>query len=295
MRCKQEPVKSFDTLDDALRPDYAAHFFLQQINNQTFDEKQFFANKQSVTDLNLIIKLANENRGFANMCQKNTYKALWEKLYSQLGLIISPSTTKEAFYTHSDSNTFDLLRGAYFFFASQRVKTALSYDFSNSEIRFLKKAIEYKSVHAVQRYNAFIYQKIANQQLEADENANDLLKMAINNAKSLLELYGSYAYMLLADAYYHYALWKKNNGETAPIRRALQSAIDACSHASKHLDKSQFSIRNASFGNGLGFSNSLGISSPEEAKRKLELCLEDNSYMNGETGIDNNRITGSQP
>ncbi|WP_040534243.1 DUF5630 domain-containing protein, partial [Legionella drancourtii] len=48
--------------------------------------------------------------------------------------------------------------------------------------------------------------------------------------------------------------------------RAIQSALKACDYAKKFLETSKFSIHNASFGEGLGFSNSLNIADPDEAK-----------------------------
>ncbi|WP_238584333.1 DUF5630 domain-containing protein [Legionella gratiana] len=248
---------------------------LKTIKEGTFNEAKFFSSAKSVADIGYITKMAHASSDFAMMCKKEIYQPLWSNLYSQLGLAVSAFAEKQvAFYEHENIDSFDLLRGTYFFYLSQQVRAALPDEFSSSEIRFLKEAMRFNSVHAVQRYNTFLYSKVANGQFEDEEDAKTFLMEAIKNSKSLLELYGSYAYMLLADAYYQYALWAKDHEHISSFRRSLLSAIASCSSAEKHLEKSQYSIHNASIGRGLGFSNSLGINSPMEAKEVLEEFLE---------------------
>ncbi len=275
MRCNSKNVLSLITLTDLYRLNFLDDIILREIKNETFDELKFFSNKKSAVDIPFIIKLANASLAFTNICKKEIYNDLWAELYSQIGLFLSFSEENiVVFYQHKNIDNFDLLRGAFFFYCSQQVRTTLSSEFSNSEIIFLKEAIQFKSVHAIQRYNSFIYNKIANDQLPEGEEAKILLVKAINYSKSILKPYGSYAYMLLAEAFYHYAIYSKNNGEVTGSCRALQSAITACNNATKYIEKSRFSIYNASFGKGLGYSNSFGISSPEEAKIILESMLE---------------------
>lgn len=264
-------IASFLTLSDFLRLNFLEEMTLKDIKSLTFDESKFFSNKKSISDIPYIVKLAQSSSDFASMCKKDLYVKLWNDLYSLLGFAVSSFEGKKVtFYTHHNIDSFDLLRGTYFFYLSQQIRAALSIEFSSSEIRFLKEAMRFNSVHAVQRYNTFLYSKVDKGILEEGEDAKKMLLEAINNAKSLLEINGSYAYMLLAEAFYRYALWAKEYDKISVFERALQSAITSCDKASKYLEKSEFSIHNASFGKGLSFSNSFNYDCPDDAKRILE-------------------------
>ncbi|AUH74027.1 hypothetical protein CAB17_16680 [Legionella sainthelensi] len=262
------------TLSDFLKLNFLEEMTLKKIKQGSFDESAFFSSAKSVADIGFITKMSYASSEFATMCKKDLYRQLWSDLYSQLGLSVSAFTEKQiTFYEHENIDSFDLLRGTYFFYLSQQVKAALPNKLSYSELRFLKEAMRFNSVHAVQRYNIVLFDKVTHGQFEEDESAKELLMEAIKNAKSLLELYGSYAYMLLAEAYYQYAQWAQEHESITTYRRALQAAIASCDNATKYLDKSQYSIHNASFGQGLGFSNSFGLDSPAKAKEVLEEML----------------------
>lgn len=265
------------TLSDFLRLNFLEEMTLKSIKEGTFDEPKFFSTKKSVADIGFITKMAHASPDFASMCKKDSYNKLWSTLYSELGLIVSLMEEKQvAFYECSNIDNFEILRGTYLFYLSQQIRATLPDGFSSSELRLLKEAMRFNSVHAVQRYNIFLYNKVAHGQFEDGEDVKTLLMEAIknSNSKSLLKTYGSYAYMLLAEAFYQYALWAKDHESMSAFRRALQSAIASCDNATKYIEKSQYLIHNASFGKGLGFSNSLGIDSPVEAKKILEEFLE---------------------
>lgn len=262
------------TFRDFLKLNFLEEMTLRTIREGSFDESTFFSSAKSVADIGYITKMSYASPEFAKMCKKDKYRELWSDLYSQLGLCVSAFTDKRiTFYEHENIDSFDLLRGTYFFYLSQKLKAELPNELSLSELRFLKEAMRFNSVHAVQRYNIVLFDKVTHGKLEEGENAKELLMEAIKQAKSLLELYGSYAYMLLAEAYYQYAQWAQEHESSTTYRRALQAAIASCGNATKYLDKSQYSIHNASFGQGLGFSNSFGLDSPEKAKEVLEEML----------------------
>lgn len=71
--------------------------------------------------------------------------------------IIAPKKklTPVVFYAQPNSNNFNLVRGAYFFYLSQLAAIEIKTDFMYSEIQLLKIAIEYSSVHAMKRYNDY--------------------------------------------------------------------------------------------------------------------------------------------
>ncbi|STY31291.1 Uncharacterised protein [Legionella wadsworthii] len=274
----REHVFTFVTLSEFLRLNFLEEITLKDVKSQTFNESKFFSTTKSLTDIGFIIKMAHASPDFVNMCKKDKYAELWSNLYSQLGFALSSEENPLTFYTHDNVDSFDLLRGTYFYYLSQQVRTAFSDKFSSSEVHFLKEAMRFNSIHAVQRYNEFLYHKVANEQLGENENAKSLLKEAIQNTnfKPLLELHGSYAYMLLAEAYYRYALFAKNQRDTYTFTKAIEAAISSCNKASKYLEQSKYSIQNASLGKGLAFSNSFGVDSPDDAKNMLEDLLKQN-------------------
>ncbi len=201
------------------------------------------------------------------LCKQDKYDVLWKQLYSMLGIYISAGQeVKIAFHDTSNVCTFDLLKGAYLFYSSQTIRKLAEEDFSVGEIFLLRSAIAYNSTHATQRYNSYLYSKIERGRLAGDESTKSLLMEAINNCKKMLELSGSYAYMMLAEAYFHFAQWAIEENEVDLARSAAKSAITACEAAKTHLARSEYSIQNASLGQGLARSNSFGIQSPDEAK-----------------------------
>ncbi|HHT0594548.1 TPA: DUF5630 domain-containing protein [Legionella anisa] len=257
----------------------ADELLLDQIKNNTFDEEAFFRRMRVSCNLNLIIKLANINPIFKSLCKKDIYDSLWEQQYCLYGLYLSASeTTQIVFSLHENVDMFDLLQGAYFFHKAQQVKKKQNH-FSSEEIFWLKKAITFNSVHAVQRYNQYLYSKIEQLQLDS-EYCDKLLKEAIENCKNLLELYGSYAYMILAEAYFHYANWAIREDNKKGTAASIDAAIRSCDLAQTYLDESQSSIHNASLGKGLEASNSFEISEPLQAKTLLENWLNDQQISN---------------
>ncbi|CAM2879518.1 Ankyrin repeat protein [Legionella steigerwaltii] len=257
----------------------ADELLLQQIKNNTFDEKAFFSRMRESCNLNLIIKLANISPIFKSLCKKDIYDSLWKQQYCLYGLYLSASEKiQTVFLLHENVDVFDLLQGAYFFHKAQQVKKQQDH-FSLEEIFWLQKAITFNSVHAVQRYNQYLYSKIEQSQLDSDY-CDELLKEAIENCKNLLELYGSYAYMMLAEAYFHYANWAIREDNLSGVSASIEAALRACDLAQTYLDKSQSSIHNASLGQGLAASNSFEISEPLQARALLENWLNEQQILN---------------
>lgn len=266
-----EQKVSLITLNDLLKSNFQDSSILYAIQNNTFDESTFFYEKNLI-DMPLIVRLANHHSFFETLCKKEQYIPLWENLYSQLGLLLVSSGPKRvALYTHKNTDAFDLLRGTYFFYCSQQVRKALANNFTAAEMHFLEQAKQYQSVHAIQRYNQFLFEKAAS---DEEDNGKVVLTEAIQNCKGLLELYGSYAYMMLAEAYYQYALWALNQANEPSYRGALNAAILSCRNADHYLVDSEFSIHNASLGMGLSCSNSFGEDCPNKAIERLEDLLE---------------------
>ncbi|CZR15463.1 Uncharacterised protein [Legionella pneumophila] len=123
--------------------------------------------------------------------------------------------------------------------------------------------MKFGSIHASQRYIQFLYQKL-DKVASADE-AEQILTEAIKLCKANLNQYGSYAYMMLAEAFFRYAMWAQQSGNINRAKSAITSSINSCTKANQHLRASASSIHNASLGEGLKASNTLAMESPEEA------------------------------
>jgi hypothetical protein len=87
---------------------------------------------------------------------------------------------------------------------------------------------------------------------------------------------------MLADIYFHYAQWAISEEDRGLANKAIEAAIKNCSLAKKHLEKSTYSIFNASLGRGLASSNSFNIESPEEVQDILIKWLQ---RQNSETTL----------
>lgn len=262
---------NFTNLKATLALSAPVNGFLGQLKANLENESQFMTNIARQKELAFIINGSENSEFFEFLCQKECYHSLWSARFSQLGRLLSAFKENPVsfFPPPKTVSSFDLLRGAFFFHKSQLVRKELqkvpfANDFSHEELRFIQHAMNYNSIHATQRYNQYLYTRIARAMFRDEVEGRALLTGAIEHCNELLECHGSYAYMMLVDAYFHYAKFVKADSELA--ERAIQSALKACDYAKKFLETSKFSIHNASFGEGLGFSNSLNIADPDEAK-----------------------------
>jgi hypothetical protein len=274
------PMPIFKMVDALTKLNAVDLLFIRGLRTN-FNEDQFFA-RIGVSDLGFIIRVSRESNYFKDLCEQDKYKKLWDIVYSQIGLhLTSSAETPLSFFVHDNPNldSFSLVKGAYLFYISDLLRKELKQDYSTTEIRLLKEALPLRSIHATQRYNEIIFHKIANDKLEDDEDKASLFKEAIANCKQQLELHGSYAYMMLAEAYFQYANWAYSQDQTNLAKKSIEAAITSCTLAEKHLEKSAYSIYNASFGRGLALSNSFNIESPQEAKTFLQNWIENQAAL----------------
>ncbi|AMP89664.1 DUF5630 domain-containing protein [Legionella pneumophila] len=263
MQCAIERKNSLRDLQS--HPNLGDWMFISSLGSQDFDESKFFS-QISLESLSFIIRIAKFSAYFVTLCEKSEYDALWKKLYSIFGLVLTKDKlVPKPFFTHDggEVNHFNLLRGAYYFHLSQKALAAKEKSFSDLELYWLNQAMKFGSIHASQRYIQFLYQKL-DKVVSADE-AEQILEEVIKLCKANLNQYGSYAYMMLAEAFFRYAIWAQQAGNLSRAKSAMTSSINSCMKANQHLDASAFSIHNASFGEGLKASNSLAMESPKEA------------------------------
>jgi hypothetical protein len=267
MSCNSYRIPSI-SVDSIYKLTSADHLFIQQINDGVFDERQYF---NSDCNYAFIIKIANASSLFEKICKKEEHQESWTMRYGAFvrGWFELFNKNKQSvfvFEENKDACNFDLFRGAFFhtcYMAAaakekQGQRTVFT-NFSPMEISFLKEAIKFKSIHALNRYSQYLFRN----NLKTQEKGLLLLEH-INICSTMINPHGSYAYMMLADAYYQYAQWcLQNNGTVQQINTAIDDALESCEFATSHLLDSFASINNASLGWGLRTSNSEGAS-PDE-------------------------------
>ena len=236
--------------------------YLDQFNAADEETKRIIVKR---TNFDVIARVSQNNQAFELFCKSVEMKNSWEKLWCAYGVVLSgqQKLDKIVFYIHPKTNQFDLVRGAYFYHLSQRIKINMKIDFSYSEMESVKLAIKYGSVHAIQRFNEFLYEKI---QSARDENKDTLYNQIIMNSMGMFPDSGSYGYMVLAEGLGGYALWLLERGDTVKAEQIFNKSMKSLDKAALILVPSQQSIHNASLGRGLKTSNSLGINTPENAK-----------------------------
>lgn len=278
MRCAIERRNNFPDLQSY--PNLGDQIFISSLGSKDFDEKNFFSHI-SLGSLAFVIKIAKFSAHFVTLCEKNEYDAIWKKLYSTLGLILTQDMpTPTSFFTHDEGsvNHFNLLRGAYYFHLSQKALEAKGKVFSDLELYWLNQAMKFGSIHANQRYIQFLYQKL-DKVISLDEKEK-VLTEAIKLCKTNLNQYGSYAYMMLAEAFFRYAVWMQQVGNLSRAKLAITSSINACMKADQYLSASSFSIHNASLGKGLKASNSFALENPQEAIEFLNVWAAEHLHEN---------------
>jgi hypothetical protein len=263
----------YTLLNDTLSITLPAKLFLNQIKNGKFDESQFFGrlaffNKYNEEFISFVIKVANVNKEFEIMCKKPEYDGLWGEQYRLVGYKLTYDLEKCVNLLPHKSNNFDLLRGIYFYMESQKVRDELKSCFSSQEILFLEEAMKYKSVHATQEYNYYLFfEALENSFLSIPEKTS-LLDQAIKNCKMILASYGSYAYMMLAEAYVRFAELSQKNSNFQNKTMAIEAAKKSINFAKTKYEMSLGVIFNASLGRGIEKSNSFSLN-PEQALEML--------------------------
>lgn len=262
MRCPAEIDHNPPNLQS--QPNRTDQAFISALDSNDFDEKKFFS-QITLKSLPFVVKIAKYSAPFAKLCEKNEYNSLWKELYSTIGLTLTKNKSHtQAFYTHDENEVchFNLLRGSYYFHLAQQALETKEKAFSSLELYWLNQAMKFESIHAIQRYIQCLYQKLT--KVSQDEVEKILIE-SINLSKVTLNKYGSYAYMMLAEAFFRYAAWAQQADNVNRAKSAIHSSINACIKAQNHLITSTFSIHNASLGEGLKASNSLGLECPRKA------------------------------
>jgi hypothetical protein len=258
MKTGNEKIQ-FTSFEGTMTLSWIESLWWDQIKPEISNENLVFKKIQKLDNLESLIKIAAKHSNFEHLCQQSICDPYWNKFYIFMGYALSRTKRNPInFLIHEDRvNPFDLLRGAFFFHKSQLVREESGVKFLHSELLFLKEAIKYDSIHAVEQYNSYLSQKI--EESNSKEEKKYLFKEIINNCKNMLELYGSYAYMMLAEAFYHYAEFYLEHNEWQRAQFTIIAAKTAIECAQLYLQESQPSIHNAGLGDGLEKSNSFAF------------------------------------
>ncbi|KTD35980.1 Ankyrin repeat protein [Legionella nautarum] len=220
--------------------------------------------------IDIVTTLATHNANFASYCHHENLTSHWRNLWCDAGygLTLHMNLPPKGFYEHPNLNHFELVCGVHFFHQSQmarkKMQKASNRDFSVSEEKFLQTAIQFGSIHAIQRFNDYIY---ADLQKATNREAEKLYKKLIDNSKKSIPTGGSYGYMIYAESLSNYCFWLLTNSKIEKAETTYYAVLVSLEWAQKILTESKSSISNASLGRGLRQSNSFAMDSPEEAKR----------------------------
>jgi hypothetical protein len=254
-------------LDAILKLQIVDLLFLQNFNAAPEDKSEFIRYIQDNNCLDIIIRVAHADTAFETFCKTQPLEDHWNKIFCGYGFTLTQDQTNPiAFHSHADMCVFDLIRGAYFFHKAQLARKPNEKDFSWTELQLLKQALKYTSIHAMQRYHEYLYRE-EEMNNSLDQDYEQKFYEIIENCKSMTSCYGSYAYLMLAEAYLRYGTWLDNQGKDAT--NAYKAALNSCSFADNILKESQYSIENASLGGGLKCSNSLQLETPAAAKKYI--------------------------
>ncbi len=256
------------TLNELLKLKLTDHLLLYQLR-QPGAKEAFLAESQEaiLRKVDMLIRLAHIHPEIEDFCKHPSLDEHWNLVYDEFVLIFQEEENSQELFVHSHPSipSFDLMRGMYFFYHSQQIRQEFP-EQTGKEVSLLKQAMRYTSIHAMERYHELLYLEIEKNPAKAPE----LFKEIIENCKTMLEFYGSFAYCMLTEAYGRYACYLSTNKDLQGAQSQYKSALTAFAYAEQFLRVSEYSIHNASFGKGLKVSNSLGLGSIPQIKQFIQ-------------------------
>ncbi len=233
---------------------------------QEFKKKGSEFSKQ-LTELSArtILKLVEIDPDFKKFCQEEQFNSHWTMLWQAHAPKLREGC--QAFDDYPCQSPFLRFCGVHFFYISAEIAKHLKKDFTEHEIKYLKRALQCSSIHALRRYTTYLYNHYES---KSDENYLTQLKYIKKKCEKLVDNYGSFAYLMLAEIYIRLCRLAISKEDIAAAHPFYLSALTCCDYADSILQQSKASISNASLGQGLEMSNSLHIASPAKAKEYIE-------------------------
>ncbi|MDF1797124.1 MAG: DUF5630 domain-containing protein [Coxiellaceae bacterium] len=244
-------------------------------------------NGHSVTGnqyLPFIIKASHTDELFAAFCASPVFNERWKvgaaehllRICIKLGL---PTFDMEF---ENSLSCFDHLRGMFLYIEALKISEHTGTQFPISAIGYLKLAItKYRSIHALQAYNRYRHQEIDAELNKPEPNYGAIESYYLDiiaDCQLMTKDYGSFAYMMMADAEVRFALTlsskpDKTAKECASIHHFFSQASESCHQADKQIVASAAAIAFASLDRGLGVTNHFGITEPREARRAVTALM----------------------
>ncbi len=220
-------------------------------------------------ELSLVIRFSEIDEDFLEICYSEELKEHWQKCFSSMSVVVSEKVvhTPISFYMpFENSVTFQFVKGFFFFDKACDIHELMEGKYSFIEEGFLKKAIQCGSVHALQLYSEQKYKK---EVIEQSNNVKEIYKEIIKSCSEMRNTYGSYVLGMLAQAYFLYAIYLNGDKKNMLSKINKHAALIVCDQATTLLSSSEYSIFNASFGQGFRRSNLLNLESPAEMKKYI--------------------------
>jgi hypothetical protein len=213
--------------------------------------------KPSMTSLEEIMARSESDANFKDYCEHKQFDSYWESICIELGHKLANESFK--YIVLPEPSSFNQAKGLYFFYCYNTTK----------DEKNLITAMSAKSPHATQTYNTMLYEKIDHDP-SLDLNAKkELFSEIIQNCKKLLNYYGTYSYVMLAEAYIRRSLIDEDHQEGAKT-----AATECIKKAKYYSEKSQAAIHNAGYGYGLRLSNSQNLSDLDDIEQLLNTIYE---------------------
>lgn len=247
---------------------------LQDFSRLSDQQKRFFVMERLNTPAHyeLIAKFAIHNEAFHNTCQLPEFNCIFFDYWCTLGFLCS--NNQVLFYRPQGDHGFDFFMGIFFYHQSLTIRNTTNTHFSFFEVEYIKEAVKYKSVHAIQRLLEHHYTCLNRDSGASVGEREGLHANTIQYCRSLFDSYGSYAYLMYIESLIFYAHFLVENNQIPKAIKCFEIAKITCDPADINLQISQQSIHNASFGEGLGKSNRLGFLTPTDAREYIEHKLQ---------------------
>ncbi|MDF1758981.1 MAG: DUF5630 domain-containing protein [Coxiellaceae bacterium] len=229
-----------------------------------------------------IIKAGLYSQPFKTFCSTAPFDAQWSILSCSQMLLLCGRLKLPTFNLEFKNSISPLDHMCGLYLCNESLKIAKRFtgdEFPSLAAGYLLHAVTaHRSIHALQHYNAYRYQEISKELAKPApdfEKVKDSYMEMIADCKSMTKDYGSYAYMMLAEANTRMALFFSNKPDKTAreCRQAshfFTQAIDNCREADKLIITSAPAITFASLNQGLGASNSFGFSEPTAAKIAIQ-------------------------
>ncbi len=200
--------------NESILETFEEHYTLNEIETQYIsrlsiykDEELLQSFQKAYFTAEFVVKISYHSPEFVKKCEHEVFEGFWADFLQIYGgsvvKQVSGSNLPEnlsVFYRHKSKN-FEKLRGLYNFSKSQEIRREQVKQIGNdnsalsvNELKYLNEALKFNSIHAFLVLSHF----------QKSETEAQIIEK-VRKCKIFLKEYGSFAYMMLADAYIEFA------------------------------------------------------------------------------------------